>query len=934
MTTADILRGAKPFSKIPKVADGIILGEKRKGFFSVVEPVDTTINHVANPSFMAGEYPYNEIDTEKPRAFNDGYTAVTSTLAHSDPPDCFPMHGGWCRVTPIVFGGGSVGEGAYGERAGMYYSLSLAGGDYTFSCFVAGSKSHKFLVYVTDNSGNVISSEKSLRGNNNWQRLHITFHLSAMTDCRLYLIRERTNINPTKKFYTSFWVCEDNGFLTLPFNGSYEEKEDSQSNAYSWRGIKWSSKSVRYDIAKNSGRERFLNEFGFSLNAINGLGVSGINHIIERTAIDGSVWNATKVNSREFTLSGQIYAKDMESRFVLESNLYSLLTSTASRESLQPTTMIFRVYNTENNDIIEGQTVYIYCRFVGGIATSIPNESGAYNVNLSFMMEDPYIYSSMEKEKNIITPLDSGGRISIGGFGDVWLENGENGKLEVPFDLLSGRVYGFVKGANKKVYIYGQNINIDGYSNQIAIEYDYETKIAQGIGGWDTYSGLNAAYGATALPDGRIAFVGSWEYTLGGVANTEFAAIYDPSDSSWSAIGGQFAGGAESAGAQIPRKVFVDKKGHYYFVGTFPVTNTAIYKWDGTNWTALGTFTGTNPYSLDSLYIPNTGSFFAEEEYIFIVGSFNSINSVPGTARCAKYAIGAGIFETLGGGGLDSSASKIVKHIDGYLYIAGTFTGTADGGVQSKNIIKHNFYNFIGIENFAGAYTDFLRAANPIEDMVSNPLTGELYVGVDFDPNKLEYPVILPSYLTISRDGVSPGKHFYLLIVSLVSLSGVVNLFFDEEEGVLWARVNVPVERLVDQGTRSFVYDDEDSIIYNNGENAYPKIIISGGGKLVDIYNHQTRKKIMFSEYQLGARETVTIDLQKYSSAPFQIVSSEFGNITRILDTSSNINFYFINGKNDLSSLFIRESTDSKILCKIRERYLLLPKSIEERNIV
>lgn len=923
-----ILMGQKDFTLSADEVGGIVLGERRKGFFSVVEPVDTTTNYVENPSFRAGDYPYKSIGTTVDRTFDEGYTEVNSTLSHTGQPDCFPMYGGWCKVTPTD-----------GEDSGMYYSVSLsASAQYTFSCFIAGKKEHVFSVYVTDNSGNIISERKHLIGNKNWQRLHVTFETVDSGTYRLYLIRNSCMSNITNYFYTSFWVCEDNAFLTLPFNGSYEEKEDSPHPVYEWGNLEWCSKSYRYDNCFNSGRERFLIDYGFILEGINGLGVSGINHVLEKTALDGSVWNATKVEAKEFSLSGKIQADTLEKRLELESDLYNLLTSTSKRASHQPTTLIFRVYNIDDNNIVEGQTLYIYCRFNGGIANSITNDVGSYNVNLSFVMEDPYIYSSMHKESYIASMASDDGHLSESSSGDIYKENPQTGKMEIPFDFPSGGIVkGMIRGANGKIYIYGINLDVGIYINQIAVEYDYETNTVVGIGDQDIYSPGEGALTAHALPDGRVIFCGNWESTIDSVANTDTAAIYDPSDESWSSVGGAFADSAEASPSVY--KILVDKNENFYFLGDFDTTSTAIYKWDGTSWTSIGTLTGLNQNVNDGIIIMGRGFPNIDSEEIWAVGQFDSV-SVSGTKACFIYNIDSNTFSTMGNSGLDQVASRIFYNLDGYVYIAGLFDGTEDGNILSSKVIKHNLNNFIAVANIIGDYTEYMEGTfQPIQSFINNPRTGGILCGINWDKDDFSYPVILPSFIDISHNNIVPGQ-IYLQTKSLPSnpINGAI-LYYDEKADILWAYVDTDWDYGAggvdaDRRTCSFVYSDEESIVYNNGELVYPSITITGSGKLLQIYNHQTRKKILFNEYLLSSSEIVTFDLSKYSKKPVKLMSSKSGEITNYIDQSSQINFYLTNGKNDFSAIYFYDDTNAQIYLMFREKYLCLSKSMVERNIL
>ena len=945
--TQDVLTGKRTFTKLPNIPEGIILGEKRKGFFSVVVPTERTTNFVKNPSFIAGDYPQTDIATPTSRTFMYAYTEIDSTMKHDAVPNCFPMYGGWCLVE-------SDSENPYG----IYYTALLEPFTYTFSCFVSGKKNSTFTIYITDDSDNIISGKKTIKGTGDWQRIHLTFEVKSSDTYKLVLINDNKENKSGTKFYTSMWVCEDNSFVTLPFTGDYQEKEPTQVNRYSWNGIRGASTSTREHTAINSGKEIFLRDLGFVLRNINGLGISSINHVIERTAGDGGVWNATKVESRDFILAGQIQGETLEERMLNESRLSDALSSTARVSKEQPTTLIMRVYNEDDNSIIEGQTVYIYCRFTGGIATSLPNENGVYGVNLSFTMEDPYIYSSMHKEAYTgITPYDTP-KTSEGSTGFLLKQNKSLGKYEEILDpmFIHGHVNGFVRGFDERIYIYGSNFVFPGEHSVNILRYDPRTEDIEPIYGIERVGTSNDnIYCAYPLADGRIVFGGRFDD--GDPTNDlNKIAIFDPADDTFSPLGSGSPHDLDHASDTYYNSIVQDKNGNLYCAGWLP--DGAMYvpadypyrdfyvfykfDFDTEEWSKIGL----NPYRANGMGAPITFNAefnkllilrsrlfpYTEEERIILCGNFLHAGDISGTKNIASYNLTSEEFHSLGNDGLNGMATDMDTDSKGDLYIVGEFNKTEDGSIASRCLIKYNFSSFVKTSNILGSYTDRIFKIDSItinkrNDAIYINCAWLWYAGSPFDP----FPeLIMPIIIEITNNKITPIPIFIYLKEPYAFENAVrlAKMFFDKKTEEMWAYINIS-HHTATLYTKIFTYPEENSLIENKGEIVYPFIELAGKGEIYFISNHTSEKKIFINGYNLTTGEVVTLDLESYSKKPISFKSNKEENITKFLSVSSDLNFDIVNGKNFIDSMFISKSIKSFLKLRIREKYTLLSKAID-----
>ena len=272
---------------------------------------------------------------------------------------------------------------------------------------------------------------------------------------------------------------------------------------------------------------------------------------------------------------------------------------------------------------------------------------------------------------------------------------------------------------------------------------------------------------------GPALYAGGGFTTAGGVTVNNIAKW---NGTEWSALGSGMSGGGVGA-----LTVFDDGSGPaLYATGSFlqagGVSANRIAKWDGTQWSALGSgLGGTFPFLRAlAVFDDGTGAALYAGGYLTTAGgvTVNSIAKWDG-ARWARLGIGNG----MSGGGV--SALTVFDDGSGPALYAGGFFTTA-GGVSASRIALWNGTQWSplgnGIDNFVGVLTVFDDASGPalyaggvfntaggvtVNNIAKwngsqwSPLGGG--ISIECDPYYCEGPIV--SALTVFDDGSGPALY-------------------------------------------------------------------------------------------------------------------------------------------------------------------------------
>ena len=183
----------------------------------------------------------------------------------------------------------------------------------------------------------------------------------------------------------------------------------------------------------------------------------------------------------------------------------------------------------------------------------------------------------------------------------------------------------------------------------------------------DTASALAAeTMNAVAVGnDGLIYYGGNYTSTIGGVANTDYAAAYTPNADAWSALDG----GAIAAAVYV---ILPLPDGRLFFGGAFTNVDgdanadyATIYDPSTDDYSALNA-QPLNGAVYDAALDPSTGD-------VIIVGAFTQDSAATALNYVCRWTGGAANYSAIGGG-LDATVYGVGVRSDGQIIVAGSHT--------------------------------------------------------------------------------------------------------------------------------------------------------------------------------------------------------------------------------------------------------------------
>jgi hypothetical protein len=230
-----------------------------------------------------------------------------------------------------------------------------------------------------------------------------------------------------------------------------------------------------------------------------------------------------------------------------------------------------------------------------------------------------------------------------------------------------------------------------------------------GGGGLDSWVNALLVYNDELYVGGRFTDAGSVE------ANN----IAKWNGTEWSAVGTGLGSYGYSVGSLVVYNGELYAGGHFYNAGNVQVNNIA--KWNGIEWSAVGT--GISVYT-DDYFSGSVSSLAVYNGFLYAGGSFDTAGTIPAN-NIAKWngmewsAIGTGLVLKVNDYGAFGYVSSLTIY-NGALYAGGNFD-TA-GGIPANNIAKWNETNWAPLASGIDGYVSSLSAFN-----------GNLIVGGFFD---------------------------------------------------------------------------------------------------------------------------------------------------------------------------------------------------------
>jgi hypothetical protein len=481
--------------------------------------------------------------------------------------------------------------------------------------------------------------------------------------------------------------------------------------------------------------------------------------------------------------------------------------------------------------------------------------------------EEPYFYE-IGDVATTLTTISSG--LEWGGI----IKKGGNGVWE---DLsytkpTSGQV-NVIASNSDYIYIGGSFTNWDDDSSM-----DYLARYNKSSGVWDkpySTAPLGSILDMKFSPDGDLYITGGFT-SVDGVSNTAYIAKYDGTN--WSALGTGLSGGVGYA-------LEFDYSGNLYIGGTFTTaggsSHTRLVIWDGTSYQDWAD-ANAGVYTIE---LAKSGS-------LIIGGAFTTINGNGSYKYIAEYNATDGW--SYYGTSPNDDVWSVYCDNNGVVYLAGTFT-TA-GGVTVNGVAKWTGGQFISLGD---GITD--SGSWGVYEITGH--NGDVYIGGSFDS---------VGNLSVNDSvAVWNGSTWTHLDCDLYGNNPDIQaIHFDDDDlyigGVGWGALG---------GTSYASY--RQTITNSGSRTAYPKLVISrsgGDGARALLFKNETIDKSLYLDYELLDGETLTIDLQPGKRS---VNSSYFGSVFQAILRNSNIgDFCLYPGNNDISA-FITEDNSPDVSCHL-----------------
>jgi hypothetical protein len=372
------------------------------------------------------------------------------------------------KITPTA----GVNDGAY------YGTVSLTNGEsYTFSVDIYGIDNEPYTIYFANTGGTKQGSSTDFTAIGDWERQEVTWACTSTASYRLYVTKD--NDNNTSNFYIDGLQCENKTYSTTYVDGNQE--------GCKWIGAEHASTSERDAQSRLGGRLYNLDDYGFYIDDMPGIGMPPILHQTqEQPMLPGSLLRGFKTKPRVFDLIATQIGTTHED---LHSKRKDLLNAIKPDLVLEPQPFILRYTGANSEKPVEIRCVYDsgyqFTKLEGFTERDLPLRFIAY--------DEPYFYEVGDVAQALVTKLDVPDADDIiVKFDNQWQSLGTG---------MSSTVYHIKAGMNDG-YIYAGGIfaNADGVSNTLGIaRWNGSSWSAMGTGAAD-----NAVRALIVTSDGSV----------------------------------------------------------------------------------------------------------------------------------------------------------------------------------------------------------------------------------------------------------------------------------------------------------------------------------------------------------------------------------------------------------------------------------------------
>ena len=635
---------------------------------------------------------------------------------------------------------------------------------------------------------------------------------------------------------------------------------DGDQPGCSWSGAPHASISSRSAVSRAGGVvEDLKDDYGFGVAEILGAGAAPVTVGVKGYSfLPGGAVSGIKVNPRQFSLIGTLKGSGADCD--LHAARQALAKELAHNRYPQDDEGWQPVRIRYTGADVEKQ---IAAHYAGGLEAAIKLEDRIHEkAALRFVADDPMWYG-LGESKGILSSSDT---LAVRYIASRLRSTGRWDDLSVGAG--GGMVCNIKVDTDNTLLACGNWATIDGVANT--------SRIARYTPSTDAWTALNkGATGSTIYAmawgaDGSL-YVGgtftSMDNGAGPVANTARIAKWDGSN--WSPLGTGAANGTV-------RALAVGHDGTLYAGGNFTamggVANTdSIAAWNGTAWSSISSgITGNNIYTLA---IGTNGGLWAGGDFTILDGVTVNRIAVYLPTNMKWYAAG---------GGASGGKVQIIACTPGKIYAGGSFTGMGAAAASEIAVFDGTSWQSLG----AGVNNVVLALAEAPD--------GTMYVGGAFT----EAGGVTNHYL--AKWNGSSWSHVDIMLPVSVRFIGIANLISINNAHDLHVGFNGAGNASV-PGTTTTATNDGSTV-------GYPRIVVKrvgGTSAILRIVRNETNGMTLYFNYSLLDGETLTIDLTPTQKS---IVSSFFGDrMDAILANSDFGSFCLLPGDNDITC-FVAES--------------------------
>lgn len=720
-----------------------------------------------------------------------------------------------------------------GIRSTDTYEMSY-GQTLTFSCDVLGNKGAIYRLQILNNSNNAVLATAQFVATGQWQRKSVSYYSDTYITTYVRITRYSGGTN----FYTDGWLVKF-GDDNLYFDG------DSQgwlrgAIEFRWNGVAHNSSSWRSGSCRKGGRMIRIKDFA-QIRRVTGLSL--VNHDLASVELvqGGEMYQGARPQARIWSME-LVFTADNELNLLKKVRTISAAFDPRSDE--QPVLLLAQWVDEtgeELSDLLEIPSVY-----VSGLSGAMTSPVW-YQTTVSFKAHDGLLLKNCDSAKSLMT---------LKTFIGYSLIRRDRYGVWGPWGITSiggmSEVRDIVVAPNGTVYACGTWSSLNGSSSMANIAMWTEAN------GWNPLgSGLNnSVYKLLLGSDGKLYVFGAFT-SAGGNPNANRCAVWD--GNSWSAIGNLIG-----ANAQINDACWTDD-GCLWVVGKFTtiggISAARVAVWNGVAWSAVGSGASGG---LNEVYavVPNLS-----RTGVMIGGEFDTVGGLSIQALAEWDGTG---WKSVGTAYLDG-VYTLFNRGDGRVIVGGRFTISG-----CKNIAA---WNGSGWEKLGGGVSGVVRRI--ARDEFGEILAGSFDLAYGGGTSASPRPIVL-------ADGIARWMQTQFAAFEADLPDSCYAVCHNPLNGDLYLGFT---------GSGTVSVQASTSVTLNGYQRAYPTFRMFGPGKIWNITNLTTGKRIDFDALTIQTGEVIVLICGPNG---LRMYSNWRGDMGKFLMPTSAHNFALEVGRNDI----------------------------------